>query len=273
MKKILVPTDFSETAGNAFRSALRLARVFQSEVFLCSAYEQPSSGQSVLKDISDKLEENTLQDLEEMWNAEKAEFPDVKVNILAVRGDVHEAVAKTAEIQKVDLIVMGKTGRSRIMNKLFGSVALNTIKESKKPLLLIPEKWHYEEFKDICFATDLAGGDCEKLLIPLLKFCRAFKSEVEIVHFAEDADYMEEVQTKGAETKKQIEQVLGDIPHRFVFGVHSNVAKSLASHLDKTGCQLVVMIKKEYPWGTKLFNSSPTLETAIATKTPLLVMH
>lgn len=273
MKKLLVPTDFSDNARHALEVALKLAKRFEAEVTLCSVYDQPSSGQSVLRDLSEQLRESTNEDLEQEVEEVRGTYPDVTIRTRSIQGDNAEMIAKLADLEKADLIVMGKTGRSGLSNKLFGSVALQTIAETNHPVLLIPQDWKYKDITKICLATDLSEFDYPKVLRPLKVFSEIFKAPVELLHFAEDQEALDELYDKGAEAKNQIEQALTETPHRFAFGIDRNVRKAIFDHLDTEDFHMMCMIKHEYPWIHKVFNSSPTVDTAIRTRIPLLILY
>ncbi|TVR38653.1 MAG: universal stress protein [Cryomorphaceae bacterium] len=273
MKRILVPTDFSENARNALIAALKLAREIGGEVLLLYVYDKPSSGQSVLRDLSSQLEQHALQDLDQELVEVKEYCPGVQTSLKAVKGDVPEMIHKTVGMERIDLIVMGKTGRSGFSNKLFGSVAVDTIEGSNVPVWLIPEKWTFAPLTRFCFASDLSDLNYAEILKPLCQLSRVFNAQVDVVHFSPDPEYMEELQQEGAKARKDINAVLGELKHQFILAVREDVTKALLKHLDQTECDTVVMIKHEYPWGSKVFRKSPTLETAIKTKIPLLVLH
>lgn len=273
MKKLLVPTDFSDNARHALIVALKLAQKMGAEVLVCSVYDQPSSGQSVMRDLSEQMRKTTLEDLEQEVEAVHTDFPDLRIKISAVKGATAEAIAKTADLEKCDLIVMGKTGRSGFSNKLFGSVALQTIQESDHPLLLVPEQWKYKEIDKLCLATDLSDMDYGDVLKPLVYLTKLFGAEVDMLHFAPDQSALDTFHAKGETARKKIETALEEVQHRFVFGINPDARKALFNHLDNDAFHMMCMIKHEYPWIHKVFNSSPTVDTAIRTRVPLLILH
>lgn len=272
MKHFLVPTDFSDNARNAFTAALHLAKLFGARVTLCAVYDQPSSGQSVLRNISEQLKQNTLEDLEQEVEDMRADFPEVPIAVKAVQGDTAEMIDKTADLERADLIVMGKTGRSGFSNKLFGSVALETINHTDHTLLLIPQEWKYKPIDKICLATDLSDLDYTPLLQPLIEMARTYNAPVETIHFAEDQKDLDKLYANGHRAKQQIDEVLDSVDHRFVFAIKKNVRQAIFDHLDTADFHMMCMIKHEYPWVHKVFHSSPTVDTAIRTQVPLLIL-
>ena len=273
MKKFLVPTDFSENARNALLSAMELARVFGAEIVLCTVYNQPSSGQSVLRDLSAQLKAGAQEDLEFEIEEVSAKYPDIQISTKALKGDTSSTIAKAAELERADLIILGKTGRSGLSNKIFGSVALKTIELAHKPLLLIPESWKYNPIDKLCLASDLSDADYQKILRPLISFADAYKAMVDILHFTETDSDLGNLYEDGSSAKSAIEKELSDTPHHFTFGIRDNISKAIIQHIDTADFHLMCMVKHEYPWIQKVFRSSPTVEAVVRTKVPLLVLQ
>jgi nucleotide-binding universal stress UspA family protein len=59
------------------------------------------------------------------------------IRLAHVHGNAAEAIAETAEKEKVDLIVMGTHGHSSLGNVILGSVASGVLARCKVPVLLI----------------------------------------------------------------------------------------------------------------------------------------
>lgn len=272
MKKLLVPTDFSDNARNALIAALNLASLMKAEVLLCSMYDQPSSGQSVLRDLSEQLRANTLEDLSEEIEAVWPSFKDVSITPIAVQGDVAEMIVKTASLERADLIIMGKAGRSNFSNLIFGSVALQTINLSKTPLLMIPQEWEYKPLSKICLATDLSPQDYSKVLAPMIDFSIRFNAPIDLLHFAEDQEALDAVYNGGGSVKLELESLLADRPHKFAFRIEENVKKALFKHLDNSHFHMMCMVKNEYNWVQRLFRKTPIIDAAIHTQVPLLIL-
>lgn len=60
-----------------------------------------------------------------------------KIRFETVQGDAGPAIARYADDEKVDLIVMGSHGRTALANVVTGSVATSVLARCKRPVLLI----------------------------------------------------------------------------------------------------------------------------------------
>jgi nucleotide-binding universal stress UspA family protein len=138
IRKILVPTDFSAHADEAFRVAHTLARLTGAEVILFHVAKPPavvSEGGKLLAN-PDKGEAVNLWD---RFQHLQAADPKVRVEhevIVADRpsaGTILDMFAK----QGCDLIVMGTHGASWLKQRLFGSVTEEVVRLARCPVMVV----------------------------------------------------------------------------------------------------------------------------------------
>lgn len=160
MKKILVPTDFSEEAENALKVAAQIARKFESEIFLLHMLELPL-------DLIDPTRTNSGGDLPEaiffMKLAHQRFTKVMKSKYL--RGlkvhetvEFHEAFDGIMEISKkheCDIIIMGSSGAEGLKDIFIGSNTEKVVRHSEIPVLVIKNEIPLFEVKQFIFATDL----------------------------------------------------------------------------------------------------------------------
>ncbi len=127
-KSIVVGTDGSETASEAVRQAVELAKEIGAHIRLVSAYEPVS--QARLRE--EKSE--TPDDLQWMINpredvdatlaeaAERVKEAGLEVETYARQGDPADAILDVAEETSADLIVVGNKGMTGAKRFLLGSV-------------------------------------------------------------------------------------------------------------------------------------------------------
>ena len=127
-KSIVVGTDGSETASEAVRQAVDLAKQISAKVELVSAYE-PVADQRLREErteIPDDLQwmVNPREDVDATLNeaAEVAKQAGVDVETFARQGDPADAILDVAEEQNADLIIVGNKGMTGAKRFLLGSV-------------------------------------------------------------------------------------------------------------------------------------------------------
>jgi nucleotide-binding universal stress UspA family protein len=127
-KSIVVGTDGSDTATQAVREAVDLAKAVGAKLELVSAYE-PVSNQRLQSERRDAPEDvqwsiNPKEDVEATLSdaAEIATAAGVTVEKFARRGDPADAILDVAEESEADLIIVGNKGMTGAKRFLLGSV-------------------------------------------------------------------------------------------------------------------------------------------------------
>ena len=125
---IVVGTDGSETAGEAVRQAIALARPLGAKLQIVSAYE-PVPDTRLREEATQAPTDlqwmvNPREDVEATLReaAEKAIEEGVEVETFARQGDPADAILDVAEEKGSDLIVVGNKGMTGAKRFLLGSV-------------------------------------------------------------------------------------------------------------------------------------------------------
>jgi nucleotide-binding universal stress UspA family protein len=126
---IVVGTDGSETAREAVRQAVELARLAGATLEVVSAYE-PVSGQRLREEAAEAPRDlqwsiSPREDVDatlEVVASEAREAGVETVRTFARQGDPADAILDVAEEQGADLIVVGNKGMTGARRFLLGSV-------------------------------------------------------------------------------------------------------------------------------------------------------
>jgi nucleotide-binding universal stress UspA family protein len=136
LRHILYPTDFSDTAEQAFRYVERMVERGCQRVTLLHVQDKVKIG----KHLEDRLQEfnqidwGRLQRLQERLEAKGA----ANVRKEVPYGYPTAVILESAGSSDYSLIVMGGQGRGFIEEVFLGSVAHNVVRHAPIPVLLIP---------------------------------------------------------------------------------------------------------------------------------------
>jgi universal stress protein A len=144
VKRILVPTDFSDPSAEALATAMTLAKGAGATVDLVHVAVEASFAMPPPIDVATvpidmaKVMERVTDGL----RAEEQRVRDaglgVETAMLVGRPDA-EIVAR-ATATHADLIVMGTHGRSGLAHALLGSVAERVVQHAQCPVLIVPKR-------------------------------------------------------------------------------------------------------------------------------------
>lgn len=167
-KQILVATDFSSSAANAFEYALELAKVLRQDVCVLHAV---GSLEGVNNNTYNALYiedyQNSKREALKAWVDKFTErFAGVTVTTRVDVGSVSGSIVKYAEEQPVALIVMGASGSTGISG-LFGSNTSSVVIKTTTPVLIVPPESTFSAQPVITLASDydsrLSASDVEGL--------------------------------------------------------------------------------------------------------------
>ena len=126
--RIVVGTDGSETATEAVRTAVELARLTKAKLEIVSAYEPVpqqrlrDEGEGISGDVAHSV--NPREDVELVLGNAAAVAKKAKVDVVTHprEGDPADAILDVAEETNAEMIVIGNKGMSGAKRFLLGSV-------------------------------------------------------------------------------------------------------------------------------------------------------
>lgn len=277
MKQLLVPTDFSETAIDTFKFAQQLAEKNESAIKVLHIFDpQVDPAFPYLGNASTQFYQEKGDLLAEFTEANtitaQNTSPRVAINIhQEIRmGKAKEAIVNVSTEPGVDMIVMGTTGESGFLEKVFGTVSSHVARQAHCPVLLVPKGSQFKSFKKVLYASNYQTND-EVMLNRLVEFANLFNSEIHFVHIQED---------------KQKRYVVNNVYFEQIFrreapGLGLNIVnitsvdvmEGLSRYAIENNIDLMVMATMHRSFIENIFHKSLTKQMSLATKIPLMVMH
>ncbi|MEM7106070.1 MAG: universal stress protein [Bacteroidota bacterium] len=277
MKKILVPVDFSNASKNALTYAIKFSEDLNASINMFHVYRHfvDASAPVLTVPMNDWVGKSAEQFmttfLSEVRDELDTDHPDVHIDIEAVMGLATDEVAEKTKCGECDLVMMGKTGKTSLADKLFGSVTTTTIERTYCPVIAIPENAKYKGINRILFATDLFSID-NKILKQVLDFALKFKARVYFVHVTDTPGTDMHVEEELFERIFEIYAV-PPVPFEIRMVTGPSVEKALNKFVETNDIDLMMMVTQHRsPW-ERLFLKSYTREMAMHMTVPLLVLH
>ncbi len=143
-KKILVPSDFSESSDNALKEAVDIAEKFGSSIVLLhvisSDMVQCADHYCLSADLMQQIEEDSIrasrQRLEKAVNAIIASR-GIEIVFDIQRGVPSETILAEQKRVGADLIVIASHGRTGLKKLLLGSVAEKVVRNAECQVMVV----------------------------------------------------------------------------------------------------------------------------------------
>jgi len=152
LEKLLVATDRSAFSEAAVNEAINFAKKCSSRLYVFSVIEANPEYETIGADFFQKEEEEARRDLEAI--KERARQQGVGCEAVLREGeDPYRLIVDEAAGKKVDMIIIGRHGRTGLLKLLMGKVAANVIGHAPCKVLVVPKAAKIE-YRKILVATD-----------------------------------------------------------------------------------------------------------------------
>lgn len=257
MKKILLPTDFSENSWNAIKYALQLFKDEVCTFYLLNTYTpviyhieyvlvEPAQFGMV-----DAVRENALKNLNSLKKRIKKQvnFTNHSIETIAVFNNLISEIKNQVKEKPIDLIVMGTKGATGAKEVLFGSNTVHVLNQARCPVLAIPDNFSFEKPHELLFPTDYEIAFKYEQLKLIIDIAKKHISRVNVLHVSYGYD-LSEIQ----ETNKQIlKKKLKRVTYLFHNVGNQNIEDAITHFQIKNKINMLIMINNKHSFFENLF--------------------
>ncbi|HMO41035.1 MAG TPA: universal stress protein [Saprospiraceae bacterium] len=275
IKKILFPTDFSETAQNAFRYCLRVADTLEADIILLHViypeYQAMDIPIMAAKAMQDKAAaaELVLQDFvalgltQVQTGYEFRVIPNIHAEVMI--GNPVTVIRDITERDAMDMVIMGTRAQHNAFDKTFGSVTTGVLGRATCPVWVVPGEAEFGEIDVVAYATELNEADsfhiwkASQLLEP-------FRPVLHCVHVSQSAPT--DVQMSDLELFFAQQAPALQVQFHNIEG--AAVVDALSDFADLHNVDVLVMYAPHHSFWQRIFLQSTTRQMVLQTKIPTL---
>lgn len=266
--RITVPIDMSDCSMNAAHYAIQLAKLINSPIKIVHYLSQ----NIVPNDYTLTVNKNIAIAKREQFEASIAEL---KAKHLHLDEDMIQSefiidnfahgIHQLSQSPERQLIILGSKGASRLAKILFGSSALNAIREADCPILVIPDEYRQHKFNKLSLALEHYMMNKEDLTF-LDIFTKKTGAQLELVTITDDAEDI-------TEWKAKIKSNLLKHALHGISIVDDNVVHGLENYLNEGDTDMLILTPKKKTVFEGVFKKSVTKKMTLNSKVPLLVLN
>jgi nucleotide-binding universal stress UspA family protein len=277
IKRILVPTDFSENARTAYEYAIDLAEKHKASIDVVHIYTPVDDGIPMIApdrvssiELKTQLTEFVTRSIEDDDDEGYISLRKVKVNAELKFGGVSDTIIDLSK-KDYDLVVMGSVGDGNFAEILFGSVTTKVAQDAFCPVLVVPKNSRFYGIKKMLYACDFKHKSFKHPAL-IAEVATLFKSKIDLV-YVKHRDSKNENYTQGL---SDMQAVFATQTPNLAVKTHvveeEDVFYGINQFAEEHKTDMVVLITKHYSFLEKAFRSSVTKEMAMYTKLPLWVI-
>lgn len=276
MRKVLIPTDFSDNAMNAIKYAMELFKYDRTDFYIMHAYgdevySTPGMSREEINAAKDDALQASNEELHRIIGEMKSISPNPRHNHypIAVFGALVDEANEIAELENVDVIVMGTKGKSDDRNITFGSNTLQVIKYVKCPVLAVPSGYKDIQPQNILFATDYMLPYQRRELKLLSTLAQNFAAKLKILHISK----FDELSFRQEDNKAFLEYCLEQIQPSYIQLPGTDVTAVINDAVQNYNTDLLVMINSRHSFLEDFLFTSKVEKIGLEIKIPFLVLQ
>ena len=221
IERILCPVDFSEPSVRAYDYAQSEARHYQAKLFLqhVVAFDLPSyeyyAPALYLVERFQRIRSDAQEHLQEFAKSHTGN--GVQPEVLVPEGAVTNSILSFAQVQKVNLIVMGTHGPNELDRLTLGSVVEKVLRKACCPVLVIPARRRdlvaprdapgSARLRKFLFCTDFSDPS-HRALEYALAAAADYNAELTLLHVLEDVPIWADVGAVIATATKRLAKMI-----------------------------------------------------------------
>lgn len=278
MKRILVPTDFSETATIALNFAIESARILPAKITLLHSYEIYADYSADYLGINTELTYSILNESEIRLDRLRESIQEkhhLEVDTFLSTYPLNEAILKAIEEKNIDLIVMGTLGNSGTKEKIWGSRTSAVIGKTTVPVIAIPHDYKWKKPEKILFATNHFQDD-SRILNSVFELSGLYMANVQVAVFTDTENDKTETYLHNKQHIAEYEDTLkARYYENTVSSVHligKDFSDTLQEYIKKNEIDMLIMVTYQAGFWKRLFNPSITRKMSYNTQIPLLAI-
>jgi nucleotide-binding universal stress UspA family protein len=277
IRKILFPTDFSETAQNAFRYALFFAEKVEARIHVLHVVMPEYES----LDLPIMAMQATQQKIEVAKDVMKA-FTDSGVGLLTSSGmlsqvpelstsievgGIADTITTVVKRDDIDLIVMGTRHEHSRFERMFGSVASSIVANAPCGVMVVPEEAALHELHKVAYASDLHVTDPYNIW----KVAQVLEPFSPVLHCIHVNDGHQENGIRMSELQEFFKNNAPALQINFKEINGNSVADVLGDFIETFDIDLLVMASPQRSLIERVFHQSMTRHMALFANVPLLV--
>ncbi len=220
MRKILIPTDFSNNAYNAIRYAMHFFKNEKCTFYLLNTFTPASYNAEYLIEsptlygLEDVAMVNSKKEITKIEERIKDEFNNPKHEFirLSAFNTLIEEIKDVIEKHTIQLIVIGTKGATGAKEVFLGNNTHRIVKNVKNvPIFVVPEGAVFEGVTNIGFATDYKKIYHKSEIAPIKYLAKINNATIRMIHVY-DKPELSEIQHYNATV---LEHFFKKIPYDF----------------------------------------------------------
>jgi len=277
MRRVLIPTDFSDNALNAINYALEFFKYEICVFYFMHAYQDDIYINETLltRETLDKakniVSHQSKKQLEDLLGRIKEKHPNPRFTYRTISSNnvlVDEA-DKIVDKENIDIIVMGTQGKTDDRKLTFGSHTLQVLKYVECPVLAIPRNYKYTQPKHVLFPTNYLIPYKRRELKLLCEMLAPFRTKIDVLYVSKSA----KLSMRQEDNKGFIKETLCKNDTNFFTVNKKHVSEAINAYISDNDIDMLVMVNTRHSHLENILFQSSIDEISLNIGIPFLALQ
>lgn len=276
MKKILIPTDFSDKARRAMEYALAWFSDISVEFYILNV--TPPKKEDSFYDETYVLTQKPLPSTHVTRKLKKevdyckklSHNPGHKFIPVSYEQTLVGAMRYLVYEKEIDFIFMSTRGSSKSARDGMGSRTYEVISKVKCPVFVIPEQVDYSRFKNVALVTDYNNWEKERMFVGLYETLLVKQASLYILEIKNKDQGLSPLQT---ETKNFLIDLLKNVESGFRTLSNNRIDLEIQECIDELNIDLIMIVGRNINFVRRLLFQPESSSVNYHLRTPFLVLH
>ena len=268
MKTFLVPVDFSDTSKNAARYAAQLAAgIHEAKIILYNASDKVVS----ISEGNDGSRKNVSANELDILKTELNSLGTTNISFVAEEGSFVSNLEKYLAANKVDMVIMGITGSSRLTQVFMGTNTLNVIRHVSTPVMVVPPDAKYSSIKNVLLISDFKDVANTTPFAEISQTLDLFHPNLHIVNV--DSEHYIELTEEYKKERAVMVDHLGKYNPEFSFLRLYDFLDGVNTFVETKNIDAILTVPKKHNFLSVVFQVSHTKKLAYHSHVPIIAVH
>ncbi|WP_296381527.1 universal stress protein [Winogradskyella sp.] len=277
MRKVLVPTDFSDNAMNALKYALELFKYDVSEFFIMHAYQdeiyadEELLSRETMDQVTEIISNRSQLKLEGILNEIKKISPNPShtYNIISSNSMLIDEADKIVDEENIDIIVMGTRGKTNDRRLTFGSYTLQVLKYVQCPVLAIPENYKGIQPRHVLFPTNYLIPYKRRELKLLCELASPYRADIDMLYISKS----EKLSLRQKDNQSFIKDELCKNQINFKRVKDKNITNAIYAYIKENDVDMLVMMNTRHSFLENILFQSTIDKVSLYIDIPFLALQ
>lgn len=277
MNNLIVPIDFSETSKNAARYAAHLSTLVpDAHLILYNVFDTLEYGSDSSPLGTDGEEDASRKAIVELALAsvktELSAITNARISLVAEEDNRFlDTLEKYVKNNNIQLIIMGLTGSTRLVQVFMGSNALNIVKRAIAPVIIVPEHAHSHSAKNVMLLTDFKDIDNTIPIDTVKEVLDLFKPRLHIVNV--DHEHYVQVTDEYKAERTKLEGKLQQYSPDFYFIRLFDFVEAINQFVADNHIDLILTFPRKHSFLSNMFKTTNTTKLAFHSHVPIVAIN